>query len=36
MQSDIDDAFQEQLLTLHRKLNFLDKNEAAQFSAAYR
>ena len=36
MQSEIDDSFQEQLLALHRKLNFLEKNEAAQFSAAYR
>lgn len=36
MRSEVDDAFQEHLLTLHRKLGFIDKNEAAQYSAAYR
>lgn len=32
----MDDTFQEHLLNLHKKLNFLEKNEAAQNSAAYK
>lgn len=36
LQAEVDDTFHEHLLNLHRKLNFLEKNEAAQNSAAYK
>lgn len=34
--TEVDESFHEHLLSLHRKLNFLEKNEAAQNSAAYK
>jgi len=36
LQTEVDETFHEHLLSLHRKLNFLEKNEAAQNSAAYK
>lgn len=36
LQAEVDDTFHEHLLNLHKKLNFLEKNEAAQNSAAYK
>ena len=36
VQTEVDETFHENLLSLHRKLNFLEKNEAAQNSAAYK
>lgn len=36
LQAEVDDTFHEHLLNLHKKLNFLEKNDAAQNSAAYK